>query len=113
METAVYENICTSLFADHSCYETDSTLLIIEFFESEHKPYAELNLLIRFLKKNVNLELCLSLIMHHGQKWRQEIENLLKTSNPSFIKLIMKREMSDLKGKILKLHESLFSMIFT
>ena len=44
--------------------------------------------------------------MHHGQKWRLEIENLLKTSNPSFIKLIMKREMSDLKGNILKLHVS-------
>ena len=56
--------------------------------------------------KNLNLELCLSLIMHHGQKWRLEIENLLKTSNPSFIKLIMKREMSDLKGNILKLHVS-------
>ena len=90
---------------------------IIKLFESkrsEHKPYAKLNLLsFRFFETNVNLELCLSLIMHHGQKWRQEIENLLKTSNPSFIKLIMKREMSDLKGKILKLHESLFSMIFT
>ena len=79
---------------------------IIQLFESQ-SINLKLNLLShRFFNKSVNPELCLSLIMHHGQKWRQEIENLLKTSNPSFIKLIMKKEMSDLKGKILKLHDS-------
>ena len=44
--------------------------------------------------------ICLSLTMHHGQKWRPEIASLQKILSHNYIKPITKRKMLDLKGKI-------------
>ena len=75
METAVYENICTSLFAHHSCYETDSESFKTSWSEAQTPEFGRIYFPHLEGYSCINCESCILFIIDYASWSKMETRN--------------------------------------